>query len=58
MYLCEMCFIRIYTRKHAIHTNIEQTPSTHHFCSKQCLRLWVEFVQELGVPKTYVEVFK
>ena len=59
MLLCEMCFIRIYNRKHAIHTNINQDPPKHHFCSHQCKMLWVEFVGEKGyVPKVYVEVFK
>ena len=59
MYLCEMCYCRIYRVKHETHVNVQQKPSVHRFCSKQCLRLWVEFVRDEGyVPKAYVEMFK
>ena len=59
MYLCEMCYCRIYRVVHPTHTNIHQETSTHHFCSHQCKMLWCQFVKEKGyIPKTYVEVFK
>ena len=59
MYLCEMCYCRIYRVKHETHTNVLQNPPVHHFCSHQCKMLWTEFVREGGyVPKAYVEVFK
>ena len=59
MYLCEMCYCRIYRVKHLIHTNIQQSPPKHHFCSHQCKMLWCQFVREEGyVPKAYIEIFK
>jgi len=59
MYLCEMCYCRIYRVVHKTHINVQQTPPEHHFCSHQCKMLWVEFVREEGyVPKAYVEILK
>ena len=59
MKLCEMCMARLIRQAYGhVHINIEQTPDKHYFCSKECKRLWVEYVRDHGVPPAYVEVFK
>ena len=52
-----MCQIRIRRQLHPRFINIEQTPSTHHFCSKECKYLWIEYIKKTGkIPKAYIEM--